>query len=113
MSVQFDSSRSRWVVRWSDAGRQRTRRFAHEGAARGFDAQRREAKLAAREAYAAELAGELAQLRARVQTLEEQLPADAQATGVYSYATRQGVRWRVGGQSTRPDGHDTSRISHI
>ena len=55
MSVQFDSSRSRWVVRWSDAGRQRTRRFAHEGAARGFDAERRQAKLAVREAHAAGL----------------------------------------------------------
>ena len=26
MSVQFDSSRSRWVVRWYDAGRRRSRR---------------------------------------------------------------------------------------
>ena len=44
MSVQFDSSRNRWVVRWYEAGRQRTRRFDHEGAARDFDAERREAK---------------------------------------------------------------------
>ena len=29
MSVQFDPSRNRWVVRSSEAGRQRTRRFAH------------------------------------------------------------------------------------
>jgi DNA-binding GntR family transcriptional regulator len=28
MSVQFDSSRSRWVVSWYDGGRQRCRRFA-------------------------------------------------------------------------------------
>jgi hypothetical protein len=82
MSVQFDSSRNRWVVRWDEAGRQRSRRFAEEGAARGFDAERREARIAAREAHAAGLAGELAQLRARIQTMEDQLPADAQATGV-------------------------------
>jgi hypothetical protein len=95
MSVQFDPSRNRWVVRWSDMGRQRTRRFAHEAAARRFDAERREAKLAVREAHAAGLAGELARLRARVETIENQLPADARDTGVYAYATRQGVRWRI------------------
>jgi integrase len=95
MSVQFDSSRNRWVVRWSEAGRQRARRFAQEGAARGFDRERRGARLAAREAHAAGLAAELARLRARVETIENELPADAQATGVYSYATKQGVRWRI------------------
>jgi hypothetical protein len=45
MSVQFDSSRNRWVVRWSEAGRQRTRRFSDEDAARGFDHERQEARL--------------------------------------------------------------------
>ena len=42
MSVQFDSSRNRWVVRWSEAGRQRSRRFADEAAARDFDIERRQ-----------------------------------------------------------------------
>jgi hypothetical protein len=60
MSVQFDSSRNRWVVRWSEAGRQRSRRFAHEAAARDFDVERREATAAARAATAASLAAELA-----------------------------------------------------
>src|SRR5215210_2896180 len=83
------------VVRGSEGGRQRTRRFAEERAARGFDRERREARIAAREAQAAGLASELARLRTRVQTIENQLPADAQATGVYSYATKQGVRWRI------------------
>jgi hypothetical protein len=48
MSVQFDSSRKRWVVRWSEAGRQRSRHVAHEAAARDFDVERREARAAAR-----------------------------------------------------------------
>ena len=95
MSVQFDTSRNRWVVRWSEAGRHRTRRFVHEGAARNFDAERREARVAARDAHAAALATELARLRARVQTIEELLPTDGHATGVYSYATKAGVRWRI------------------
>src|SRR5215210_3775219 len=95
MSVQFDSSRSRWVVRWSEKESQRTRRFAGERAARDFDAARREASKAAREARALGLAGELARLRARVETIENQLPADARNSGVYSYATKQGVRWRI------------------
>ncbi len=62
MSVQFDSSRNRWVVRWYEAGRQRSRRYAHETAARAFDAECRETKAAAREATAARLSGELAGL---------------------------------------------------
>src|SRR5215210_8997831 len=107
MSVQFDSSRSRWVVRWSEAGSQRTRRFAGERAARDFDAARREARIAAREARAAGLAGELARLRARVETIENQLPADARNTGMYSYATKQGVRWRIAVK--QPDGTLTTR----
>ena len=96
MSVQFDSSRNRWVVRWSEAGRQRTRRFVHEGVAREFDAERREAKTAARDR------GEM-----RVQTIEDQLLTDGQATGVYSYATKAGVRWRIAVK--RADGTVTTR----
>src|SRR5215211_7568207 len=105
MSVQFDSSRSRWVVRWYEAGRQRSRRFADEPAARGFDADRRAAKTTARREAA--MAGELAALRARVETLEQQLPGEARATGVFAYATRQGVRWRVA--VSQPDGRVTTR----
>ena len=77
MSVQFDSSRNRWVVRWYEAGHQRSRRFAHEAPAHAFDAERHEARAAARDATAARLAGELARLRARVETIEDQLPVDA------------------------------------
>jgi len=39
MSVQFDSSRNRWVVRWYEADRQRSRRFADQRAAHAFDAE--------------------------------------------------------------------------
>jgi integrase len=107
MSVQFDSHRKRWVVRWSEGGRQRTRRFAEERAARGFDRERQEARIAARKAQAAGLAGELARLRARVQTIEDRLPSDARATGVYSYAIKQGVRWRIAVK--QPGGTVTTR----
>lgn len=41
MSVQFDSNRNRWVVRWYEGERQRSRRFGDERAARDFDAEQR------------------------------------------------------------------------
>jgi hypothetical protein len=46
--------------------------------------ERRATNVAAREATATELACELARLRARVESIERELPADAHATGVYS-----------------------------
>jgi integrase len=107
MSVQFDSSRNRWVVRWYEAARQRSPRFADESSARAFDAEQRAAKTAARQKREAALTDELAQLRARVETLEQQLPDDARSSGVSAYATRQGVRWRVA--VPQPDGSVTTR----
>ncbi len=84
-----------------------TRRFAEEAAARAFDEQQRRAKAAARGVRAIELAGELGQLLARVETLERRLPADAQTSGVTPYVTKQGVRWRVA--VPRADGRATTR----
>ena len=55
----------------------------------------------------AALAGELAQLRARVEILEQQVPDDVRSSGVSAYATRQGVRWRVA--VPQPDGSVTTR----
>jgi hypothetical protein len=55
MSVQFDSSRNRWVVRWYEPGRQPSRRFAFEATARAFDAECHEVKAAARDATVARL----------------------------------------------------------
>ena len=90
MSIQFDSSRKRWVVRWYEARRQRSRRFADEPAAQGFDEQQRKAMAALRRAEDAKLAGELALLRARVEMIEQQPPEEARRSGVSAYATRQG-----------------------
>ena len=106
MSVQFDSSRNRWVVRWHEGERQRSRRFADQRAAHDFDAEQRAAKTLARRESEAALAGELAQLRARVEILEQQLPDDARSNGVSAYTTRQGVRWRVA--VPQPDGSVTT-----
>ena len=107
ISVQFDSSRNRWVVRWYEGERQRSRRFADKRAARDFDAEQRATRVAARRERRAGLAGELAELRARVETLEQQLPEDARGSGVSAYATRRGVRWRVA--VPQPDGSITTR----
>jgi hypothetical protein len=120
MSVQFDSSRSRWVVRWYDAGRQRSRRFRHEQAARAFEADRQQQKLAQRDTAATALVDEVKRLRARVDNVERRLAPDARSCGVYPYATRAGVRWRIA--VTQPDGtvttrrgfrtHDAARLAH-
>jgi len=95
MSVQFDSSRNRWVVRWYEAGRQRSRRFAQEAPARAFDAERHEAKAAARDATVARLPASARASARAWKSIENQLPADARDTGVYSYVTKQRVRWRI------------------
>ncbi|HET8758070.1 MAG TPA: hypothetical protein VFM58_18765, partial [Solirubrobacteraceae bacterium] len=75
MSVQLDLARNRWVVRWYESGRQRSRRFPDEEAARRFDADCASAKALAREATTADLARELMLLRARVNEVERHLPA--------------------------------------
>jgi integrase len=107
MRVHFDRSRNRWVVRWYEAGRQRSRRFQNAPAARRFDAERARAGAAARDATTAVVARELMLLRARVEEIERQLPPDARATGAYPYASRDGVRWRTA--VTREDGTTTTR----
>ncbi len=38
MSVQFDPTRQRYMVRWREAGRQRSERFATRAEAIAFDA---------------------------------------------------------------------------
>jgi hypothetical protein len=37
VSVDFDSSKQRWRVRWREQGRQRTRRFSTQDEAHAFD----------------------------------------------------------------------------
>jgi hypothetical protein len=68
MSVQYDRTRHRRVVRWYKADRQRSRRFAEEPAARRFDAERASAKALARDATTA--AHELMLPRARINGVE-------------------------------------------
>lgn len=92
---------------WYEAGRHRSRRFPDEPAARRFDAERLRAADTARDAATARVAEDLAQLRARVEQVERQLPVDARTSGVYSYATRAGVRWRIAVRT--PDGTVTTR----
>lgn len=41
MSVHYESDRNRFVVRWRENGKQRSRRFASETAAIAFDQERR------------------------------------------------------------------------
>jgi len=38
MSVQYDPTRAKFVVRWREDGKQRGRRFSSESEARAFDA---------------------------------------------------------------------------
>jgi integrase len=85
MSVSFH--RGGWEVRWRDAnGRRRAKRFPTEAAAQAFDG-----------------------------ALSEVSPADRRADttgygardGVYSYATKEGTRWRF--VTRRSDGSQTSK----
>jgi integrase len=76
-----------WEVRWRDStGRQRSRRFQAQEAAREFDASLREQRHPAR-----------ASQRAR----------HGQSGGVYPYATTAGTRWRY--VIRRSDGSQTSK----
>jgi hypothetical protein len=81
MSVHYETDRRRFVVRWREDGRQRSKRFRTEPEAVEFDAG---------------LGGP--------QSVTEQAPATlAAGDGVYAYATRDGVRYRFlsGGPTDR------------
>ena len=76
-----------WEARWRDAtGRQRSRRFASEEAARAFDEALAEVSATARRSEPARR---------------------GQGAGVYSYRTADGVRWRF--IYRRSDGTQTSK----
>ena len=84
MSVHYDPDRARFVVRWRESGRQRSKRFRSEEEAVAFDAKR-EAPILLRAEPAQRAGGD----------------------GVYAYSTGPGVRYRfVFGQS---DGTLSSR----
>ncbi|HEY1517154.1 MAG TPA: tyrosine-type recombinase/integrase [Solirubrobacteraceae bacterium] len=83
MSVRQD--RGAWEVRWRDgSGTRRARRFTSEEAARAYDEALREVSPAARRSDTAR-----------------------GGSGVYSYATRDGIRWRF--VVRRSDGSQTSK----
>jgi hypothetical protein len=74
VSIHFDASRGRFVVRWKQDGRRRIRRFASEADAIAFDAS---------------LRGPVR--RAAIADSVSSAPA---GDGVYAYETRAGTRYR-------------------
>jgi len=85
--VSVREHREGWEVRWRDAdGRQRSKRFGTEEGAKGYDAALAEVSPAAR----------------RSDTVKF-----GRGGGVYSYTTREGVRWRF--VYRRSDGTQTSK----
>ena len=73
MSIDFEPERQRYRVRWREAGRQRSRRFASRADAETFAAS----------------------LTAPTPTRQTQAARTEPAgSGVYSYATSAGTRWR-------------------
>jgi len=85
MSVR--EHRGGWEVRWRDsAGRSRAKRFASEDSARAYDEALSEVSPAARRSDTARF---------------------GRSGGVYSYPTRDGVRWRF--VARRSDGTQTSK----
>ena len=82
MSVDFDSSKQRWRVRWREQGRQRTRRFSTQEEAHAFDES----------------------LRTEVDPWGPKLTLVERAGGnaIYAYSTKAGVREMSHGRSAWP-----------
>jgi hypothetical protein len=74
MSIHFDASRDRFVVRWKQDGRRRVRRFRSEADAIAFDASLRR--------------------RLRPAPTAASIPSAAAGDGIYAYETRAGTRFR-------------------
>jgi Ser/Thr protein kinase RdoA (MazF antagonist) len=74
VSIHFDASRDRFVVRWKEDGRRRVRRFRSEADAIAFDASL---------------------LRpVRHPPIAPAMPTPAAGDGIYAYETRNGTRYR-------------------
>jgi integrase len=84
MSLHYDQTRDRWVVRWRETGKQRARRFKSEAEAKPMDAR-------------------LSPARPAVAVVD----APANQGGVYAYATADGRRRRF--VFRQSDGRLTSR----
>ena len=74
MSIHFDASRDRFVVRWKEDGRRRVRRFPSEADAIAFDASLRRPL--------------------RPTPTAASIPSAAAGDGIYAYGTRAGTRFR-------------------
>jgi hypothetical protein len=72
VSVHFEAARNRWVVRWREDGRNRSRRFERLEAAEAFDAA----------------------VRRPAETAVAPPPTAPHGDGIYPYRTRSGVRLR-------------------
>jgi hypothetical protein len=89
VSVQYDPARARFVVRWREDGKHRTRRFADEAEAVAFDARVNPGCRAAQRTRASR-----ASIDARVSNLAARRVSTDRRDGVYPSATNDGVRWR-------------------
>jgi hypothetical protein len=74
MSVHYDPDRKRFVVRWREAGRQRSKRFRLEEDALAFDAA--------------------SHGRTRQQAAAPEPSPGPSGDGVYAYSTNAGIRYR-------------------
>lgn len=89
MSVHYEKHRDRYVVRWREDGKNRSRRFADEAEAEAFDAAINPAGRAARRQRASR-----GSIDARVEKIDRRRETKTVRGGVYPYATNDGVRWR-------------------
>jgi hypothetical protein len=78
MGVSYDSARRKYVVRWSEDGRRRTRRFETEPEATAFLAALAPAPVG----------------RPHSGIIPQQQASTGRRDGVYRYETRDGPRWR-------------------
>jgi hypothetical protein len=91
MSVQYDRTRAKFVVRWREGGKQRVRRFALEPDALAFDA---EVNPRGRSAERAANPGGRIAAAEQAANLTSRRTAGQARDGIYAYGTNAGVRWR-------------------
>jgi hypothetical protein len=89
MSVHYEKDRDRYVLRWREDGKNRSRRFADEAEAEAFDARVNPAGSAAPRMRASR-----ASVDERVERIDTRRETEASRGGVYPYATNDGVRRR-------------------
>src|SRR3954469_13751400 len=80
MSVHYEQSRDRWVMRWRESGRQRSRTVANEADPQGLDRELNQPRTSG-------VDGDPPRCDRREGTSADQ-------GGVYPYETSRGTRWR-------------------